>query len=107
MAWGTGVAAATVALKRGARRGKREGRGLVQWHPHRGRGGGRRQARGEEGRGGGPTPARRAHGGSGRRSVRCCRLNQSQGRCAGRLMGGPMASVKGGGGFIPIQTMFK
>jgi hypothetical protein len=34
------VAAATVALKRGTRRGKREGRGLVQWHPHRGRGGG-------------------------------------------------------------------
>jgi hypothetical protein len=28
-------------------------------------------------------------------------------RTRGRLMGGPEATVRGGGGFIPIQTKFK
>jgi hypothetical protein len=34
----------------------------------------------------------------GRRAARRCRLNRRQGRCVGRLMGGPPVIVPGGGG---------
>jgi hypothetical protein len=60
---------------------------------------------GERTRGGGPAvgsgQARRG------RLAQRCRLNRRQGRCAGRLTGGPEATVRGGGGFIPIQRKFK
>jgi hypothetical protein len=43
------------------------------------------------GRGGGMAPARRAREGGGRQLSWHCRLNWRQGRCVGRLTGGPGA----------------